>query len=123
MRGAASIAAMRLLWCACRCPRTPVLQAVIRMFNHEGSVLLPSDAEVQAAGAAGPGNSSSSGKRAWLGCYTGQAVMDLGVVAGVVEGQGSTEACCRRCREHQTAANSSTPCNAFNWCGDPQGCR
>lgn len=71
--------------------------------------------------------SSSGNATSWRGCFLGQAVMDGGVVE-TLSGIGSAEACCRRCRQRQLAEapNSTSSCNAWNWCSPgsgPGGCR
>ena len=111
-------------------------QVAIRLYDCEGTALLPSDGEVAvAAAAAAPSDAFTlANGTQWLGCFYGSAVFK-GSVVGEAEGAESAEACCRRCRAMQAAANSSTgggaggssggargpqPCNAWNWCSQTE---
>lgn len=96
-----------------------LLQVKFRLYNNEGKVLLPADAELA--------NSSATD---WRGCFFGESVVMEGKVTAVVDGVASPEECCRKCRAAQVEASASSGggggeasvCNVWNYC-DRDQCR
>lgn len=84
-----------------------LLQSSFWLTTAEGTVVLPTDAELAAADA------SLSNATTWKGCIWGNNVVYEGQVLSVLEGFESAEACCRACK-----ADASSLCNVWNWC-DP----
>ncbi|KAL4434077.1 hypothetical protein ABPG75_000518 [Micractinium tetrahymenae] len=55
-----------------------------------------------------------------LGCIVGQEAVVDGQVVATLDGVGTAEACCARCR--QAAQDGLGVCNCFNHCSRPKGC-
>lgn len=109
-------------------PRVTTLQQVdnvpavsSRLYLPDGQVILPSDAELEAAAAeAAAANRSLGNDTSWRGCFVGRhAIMD-GEVAGVLPGVQTAEECARRCRALER--NDTPACNVFNFCNTTGGC-
>ena len=76
----------------------------------DGTVLVPTDAELAAAA------NASDPSTAWLGCIVAEGALIDGSVVAVASGVATAEECCRACRANST-------CNVWNYCAQPGGCR
>ena len=80
------------------------------LMESDGTVLLPTDAELAAAA------NASDPDTAWLGCIIAEGALIDGSVVAVASGVATAEECCRACRANST-------CNVWNYCAQPGGCR
>ena len=76
----------------------------------DGTVLLPSEAELAA------GANASDPSTAWLGCIVAEGALMDGTVVAVASNVATAEECCRACRANAT-------CNVWNYCARAGGCR
>lgn len=95
-------------------PAPPLLQLDVVVMNSEGTVVVPSTQDGEAAGGGGGAQPNATD---WQGCILVEDAVADGKVAATLDGVPSTEDCCRACKVESS-------CNVWNWCPPDQlrGC-